>query len=234
MEDFETATILSVEELSETVRSYRITHSCAGSFVPGQFVMLDLPIESEFTTRSYSIASAPNEEGWIELCIVLKPDGAGSQWLFEHAGVGTQLRVSPPNGKFVADQFHEEAKVFVCTGTGVAPFRSMIRNWRKSGPLPFPVYLVFGNRYEGDILYRGEWELLAREDPNFHFIPVLSRDTDWLGGKGYVHEHYLPLAEQNPGYQFYLCGWSNMVREAKNRLKELGFSRKLLKFELYD
>ena len=97
-----------------------------------------------------------------------------------------------------------------------------------------PVTLVFGNRYEEDILYREEWEALEKLDANFSFIPVLSRQESWQGAKGYVHAAYLPFAHADPATHFYLCGWTTMVREAKNKLKELGFPRKQLKFELYD
>ncbi len=226
--------VLQITALTPSVRIFRIRYSLSNAFRPGQFVMLDLPINAEFTTRSYSIASAPNSDGWIELCIVKKPDGPGTSYLFDHIKEGEMLHVSEPQGKFVLDD--ENAPLcMVCTGTGVAPFRSMIRDLsRRYNGLPMPVILVFGNRYEEDILYREEWEKMQKEDPNFTFIPVLSREEKWKGAKGYVHDSYLSIARVRPQTHFYLCGWSTMVREAKNTLKSLGFSRKQLKFELYD
>ncbi len=226
--------VLSIQQLSPTVRQFRISYAWSDQFIPGQFVMLDLPIEAKFTTRSYSIASAPNSEGWIELCIVQKPGGPGTAFLFSQVTEGTLLQVSEPQGKFVLTDT-DSPICFIATGTGVAPFRAMIQeNLKKNGALDTPITLVFGNRFAHDILYHEEWENLAATDPNFTFIPVLSRDENWEGPRGYVHEHYLPIAEANNTYHFYLCGWTNMVREAKNKLKSLGFSRKQLKFELYD
>lgn len=226
--------VLQITALTPSVRIFRIRYSLSNAFRPGQFVMLDLPIDSEFTTRSYSIASAPNSDGWIELCIVKKPEGPGTNYLFEHTKEGEMLHVSEPQGKFVLED--ETAPLcMVCTGTGIAPFRSMIRDLsRKHNGLPMPLTLVFGNRYEEDILYRNEWEQLEKDDPNFKFIPVLSREETWEGAKGYVHASYLPIARTCPETHFYLCGWTTMVRETKNTLKALGFSRKQLKFELYD
>lgn len=226
--------VLEIRALSPSVRIFRIRYSLSNDFQPGQFIMLDLPIDAEFTTRSYSIASAPNSDGWIELCIVKKPDGPGTRYLFEQIEVGEVLHVSEPQGKFVLEDVSVPL-CMVCTGTGVAPFRSMILGLLKRfNGLPMPVTLVFGNRYEEDILYREEWEQLQKTDPNFTFIPVLSREINWKGVKGYVHESYLPIARNFPETHFYLCGWTTMVREAKNTLKALGFSRKQLKFELYD
>ncbi|MDX5319526.1 MAG: FAD-binding oxidoreductase [Bacteroidota bacterium] len=234
MSDFLTGEVLEITPLSDIVRQFKISYALSDAFVPGQFVMLDLPIEGEFSTRSYSIASAPNTEGWIELCIVHKPGGLGTTYLFNQVEVGDRITLSAPQGKFVLQEEHQGI-VMVATGTGVAPFRSMIRSMIN---LPefntLPIYLIFGNRFEKDILYRDEWEILEQSRENFHFVPVLSRESDWEGPKGYVHDHYLPIAQAHPNFHFYLCGWTTMVREAKNKLKERGFSRKQLKFELYD
>lgn len=226
--------VLEIRQLAPNVRQFRLSYAFSDQFMPGQFIMLDLPIEAAFTTRSYSIASAPNKEGWIELCIVQKPDGPGTRYLFDQVREGSILAASEPQGKFV---LAEEATslCFIATGTGVAPFRAMIQDLiLQNGSLPDPITLVFGNRFETDILYRKEWEELAQTDANFNFIPVLSRQENWTRAKGYVHDFYLPLAQSNSAIYFYLCGWTTMVREAKNNLKALGFSRKQLKFELYD
>lgn len=224
--------VLERKPLSDSVISLKLAYPDSNSFVPGQFVMLDLPIEGEFSTRSYSIASAPNRESWIELCIVLKPDGAGTPYLFEDVNRGSVLKVSEPQGRFVLEEGTEPV-CLICTGTGVAPFRSFIQHLEKQG-LSREVHLIFGNRTETDILYESEWTSLVKAG-RLHFYPVLSRSSaEWAGVKGYVHEVYPALAEAHPDWTFYLCGWSTMVKEAKNNLKALGFSRKQLKFELYD
>jgi len=233
MSNFVSAEVLEIADLSRHVRSFKLAYPNSDQFIPGQFVMLDLPIEGAFSTRSYSIASAPNKEAWIELCVVLKPGGQGSTYLFEKVGVGDELRVSEPEGRFqlIAD---ERPLVLICTGTGIAPFRSMI-HYLVSKDASREIHLVFGNRKENDILYRAEFEALAASVGSFHFIPTLSQaDADWTGNKGYVHPYYLSLAEKLSDGLYYICGWTTMVKEAKNNLKALGFSRKQVKFELYD
>ena len=86
-----------------------------------------------------------------------------------------------------------------------------------------------------DILYRKEFEKLAAENPEFHFIPVLSRDNpEWTGRKGYVHAVYEEIfADKRPAY-FYLCGWAEMLKEARHRLEAMGYDKKDIRFELYD
>src|ERR1041385_696324 len=67
----------------------------------GQFVMLDLPIESKVTTRSYSIASAPSDDHVFELLIVINPQGIGTPYLFKNVVTGSTVRVSRVLGKFL-------------------------------------------------------------------------------------------------------------------------------------
>lgn len=199
-------------------------------FVPGQFVTLHVPSDSGFEERSYSIASHPDSRGQFELCISLNPEGKVTPILWDLKN-GAALDYSGPHGSFTLRDAPGLEQVFVCTGTGVAPFRSMIANLREMG-FPVPVYLIFGNRTEEDILYRDEFELLDGQFNNFHFIPVLSRG-DWSGEKGYVHAVYEKLFADGRDARFYVCGWKEMCTEARNRLKDLGYNRRQYFFEDY-
>ena len=75
---------------------------------------------------------------------------------------------------------------------------------------------------------------LTKSIPNFNYIPVLSREN-WSGQTGYVHNQYDKIIKnedlQNP--LFYLCGWRNMIVDAKSRLKNLGIDSSNIKLELY-
>lgn len=231
---FYTGTVTAIIQESPSVKRYFITLDGVEyfSFLPGQFVMLDLPIQHEFTTRSYSIASAPNGNT-IELCVVLKEDGQGTPYLFENITIGSKLKVSEPQGRFFLNETIDTDICLIATGTGVAPLRSMLHHIFNKNIAHKNLYLIFGNRTEKDILYRSEFEELAQKHPEFTFIPTLSRE-DWAGEKGYVHPVYKNLFAAAPPATFYLCGWSNMVKEAKNSLKEMGYNRKQINFELYD
>jgi ferredoxin-NADP reductase len=205
-------------------------------FKPGQFVTFDLPIGEKRLERwrSYSIASAPNQTNIFELCIVKKYDGRGTKYLFEDISVGSTLNFKGPDGSFTIPQKYTENKlVFICTGTGIAPFRSMIQ-WLKINNLDYQyIHLIFGARFISDILYRKEFETLAIENPNFKIDVVLSRD-EWIN-TGYVHEIYLNDYKNNiENTKFYLCGWSQMVDEAVIHLKKnLGCSDHQVFYELY-
>ena len=204
-------------------------------FKAGQFVMLNLPIDSKVTNRSYSIASAPDEEESFELVISRKPVGKGTVYLFDEVKEGTVVKVSQALGKFVLPDTLDRDTCFLCTGTGIAPFRSQILDIFSRDVPHRNLYMIFGNRWEKDILYRAELEKLAIKHPEFSFIPVLSRDNPgWTGKKGYVHAVYEEIfSDKRPAY-FYLCGWADMLKEARHRLEVMGYDRKDIRFESYD
>ena len=97
------------------------------------------------------------------------------------------------------------------------------------------IYLIFGTRRRDNLLCYDEIIDMQSDISSLKYIPVLSREN-WEGKSGYVHDQYLNILNQeNPTKPiFYLYGGRNMVREARNNLKELGFESKKIKLEIYD
>ena len=121
------------------------------------------------------------------------------------------------------------------TGTGIAPLRSMILHIINNIIPHKNIYLIFGNRWEKDIIYYKEFKELAAVHKNFNFIPVLSRDNPgWTGKKGYVHEVYQEIFSDHRQATFYLCGWKDMLRDARLNIEKMGYDKKKIKFESYD
>lgn len=203
-------------------------------FQPGQFVTLDLPIHEKPNKRwrSYSIASHPDGTNVFELVIVLDKLGAGTPYLFNEVKVGSELTFRGPQGVFTLRQPLDEDLVLICTGTGIAPFRSMVYNIKQQ-QIPYKnIYLVFGCRTKDTLLYYNELTQLQNELPNFNYIPVLSRE-EWDGRSGYVHPVYEEIcADKQPAY-FYLCGWKGMLDEARKRITDMGYDRKSIHLEVY-
>ncbi len=206
---------------------------CIIDFIPGQFVSIYNRNLPEFAnTRSYSIASRNCSSHSIELCIALNEKGIFTPWLFK-LKIGEQLEISEPQGQFIyKPEFAELPNVFICTGTGVAPFMSMIDNALTMGTSH--VYLVFGNRKLHDILYRSHFENLAQKHPNFHFVPVLSQEVSFEN-TGYVHGFYESILRDIGGdARIFVCGWKQMCMEAREQLKLMGYNRRQYFFEQYD
>lgn len=210
-------------------------------FLPGQFVTLDLPIHEKPNKRwrSYSIASWPDGTNVFELLIVLLDGGAGTTYLFNEVTEGSVLTLRGPQGVFTLPEAIEKDLYFICTGTGIAPFRSMVHHIQRHGVPHRHINLIFGTRTKNDLLYLDEMRRLEDEVENFHFIPTLSREK-WDGCCGYVHAIYENLVHQKmngntelPPANFYLCGWKVMIDEAKQRIVGLGYDRKAIHQELY-
>ena len=203
-------------------------------FIPGQFVTLDLPIHEKPNKRwrSYSIASWPDGTNVFELVIVLDKRGAGTPYLFDEIKVGSALTLRGPQGVFTLHEPLAEDLVLVCTGTGIAPFRSMV-HFIKNNNIPHKnIYLVFGCRTKSNLLYYKEMINLTAELPGFHYIPTLSREH-WDGQTGYVHDVYELLAIDKRPAKFYLCGWKGMIDDARTRLADMGYDKKVIHFEIY-
>lgn len=203
------------------------------SFQPGQFVTLDLPIHPQPNKRwrSYSIASAP-EGNVIELLIVLLEGGAGTAYLFNKIKVGSEVILRGPQGVFTLPETINEDLFFICTGTGIAPFRSMLWHIAQHDLPHQNIYLIFGTRKQQDLLYHHEMKVLEEKISNFKYIPTLSRE-EWSGCCGYVHAVYEELCKEKPPALFYLCGWKAMIDEARRKIQDLGYGKKEIHFELY-
>src|SRR5436190_16320332 len=100
---FYDCTVINIIDESDVVKRYfiKVPDEIPFSFKAGQFVMLDLPIESKVTTRSYSIASPPTDDRIFELAIVLNPVGIGTPYIFKNVTVGSTVKVSQVLGKFL-------------------------------------------------------------------------------------------------------------------------------------
>lgn len=238
---WQTGIVKEISIQSHNTRSFFIEakEQTVFDFLPGQFVTLDLPISERPSQRmrSYSIASAPMGNTIFELLISHKEGGLGSTYLFEEAIVGAELKFRGPAGKFVLPEIISRPMIMISTGTGIAPFRSQILHLLQNN-IPTPeIHLVFGTRKESDILYFKELLELDKKYTNFNYHVALSRHEshEWMGSKGYVHDVYEAICENGKrDMDFYLCGWRNMVNDAKLRIATLGYDKERVHLEVYD
>ncbi|TMI64444.1 MAG: oxidoreductase [Bacteroidetes bacterium] len=229
--------VIRIENETESTRRFWIeaTETTNFDFIPGQFVTLDLPIHEKVNKRwrSYSIASWPDGSNVYELVIVLLQDGAGTNYLFNQVSVGSEIIFRGALGVFTLKEHNLDKDLFlICTGTGIAPFRSMAHYIKLHNVPHKNIYLLFGTRTKPDLLYFDELSQLQKDLPGFHYIPILSRE-DWDGKKGYVHPVYEELCAGHQPANFFLCGWKNMIDEAKQRITAMGYDKKLIHQELY-
>jgi ferredoxin-NADP reductase len=200
-------------------------------FTPGQFVSFQEEVDGKQITRAYSLASAPMGNNRFELCLNRVEGGRLSPHLFAMRP-GDMIEMSAPLGTFVLREPARDS-ILIATGTGITPFRSFLHGHL---PMGAPVFtLLFGVRHESHILYRAEFEAMAKQYAQFRFWPTLSRPgDDWAGRSGHVQAHLEAAIGGRRDIDFYLCGLKQMVDDVRATLKEMGFDRKQIRYEKYD
>ena len=219
-------------------------------FKPGQFAVLGLlgrearvPEASAEDTvtpadtlirRAYSIASASLERRYLEFYLTLITSGQLTPRLFalKH---GDRLFLGPKaSGVFTLDRVPAgKAAILIATGTGLAPYMSMLRTMLVA-EAERRFVVLHGARFSWDLGYRGELESLARLRPNFVYIPSITRpdqDPNFRGHTGRIQA----LLEQGVVEQMsrvpldpdradvFLCGNPEMVQTVKALLEQRGF-----------
>lgn len=233
---WQTGIVKRIEQATYNTRRFwiELPETPSFDFKPGQFVTLDLPIHEQRNKRwrSYSIASMPDGSNTIELLIVYVEGGAASKYIFEEIKEGSTFTLRGPNGIFVLPQQLDKDLFLICTGTGIAPFRSMLHYIDQHNIPHSNIHLLFGTRSRIDLLYYEEILQLERTIPRFTYHPTLSREQ-WMGETGYVHNIYERLCTSHQPAEFMLCGWRAMVDEARERILQMGYDKKSIHLEIY-
>jgi ferredoxin-NADP reductase len=246
-----TARLVRSVALSELTKhlEFEMTGIPRFGFVAGQWLSFKTnKPDGEEIIRAYSIASPPDADNKFALCLNRVQDGFMSNFLCDMKE-GDEIGCQGPFGDFILRPPMRDT-IFIATGTGIAPFRSML-HWLldpigdgRSRPSSLDggprhqgkqLYLIFGNRTEKDIYYHDEFQRLAKDHANFQYLPTLSRGgPEWKGLRGYVQEHVPMLVAGRTDMHAYICGLDKMVKANRDILKSLGWDRKSIRYEKYD
>ena len=225
------ARLVSAKEIAPNTLHIEFESDWNAAFVPGQFLSLTRQIGDGEITRAYSIASPPNGHRFA-LCANLVPDGHFSPFLFGME-VGDEVDFKGPYGAFILRRPVSDS-IFVATGTGIAPFRSILHSKLREHP-DRHFTLIFGVRHAEGLLYHDEWLAMSREHANFDYRPTLTRPPDqWKGRTGRIQSHALEVLGDRRDVDVYICGLREMVDDLRLRLKEQGHDRKRIVYEKYD
>lgn len=179
-------------------------------FTAGQFVSFSVekPGLPHPLTRPYSIASSPAHPDRIELLFNRVPGGPGSGYLFS-LNAGDTVTFRGAAGTFVLHPYADRRLLFVATGTGIAPIRSMLL---ARLPSPTPVTLVWGLRSERDLYFQDELSALTSRHPEFTAVTTLSQPSaEWRGARGRVQHLLEPEVTTVDDLAVYVCGGSAMT-----------------------
>jgi ferredoxin--NADP+ reductase len=220
-------------------------------FIPGQYTVLGLPPgaprclnsepeptpprEDKLVRRAYSIASSSIEKQYVEFYVRLVTSGSLTPRLFS-MNIGDKLWMSAKTkGMFTMDEVPQEQNIILfATGTGVAPYMSMLRsNIISQEKRKYAVVHSALNSW--DLGYRSELLTIERLCPNFTYIPVISEPDKepipWGGRVGFVQNIWREQVIQDlwehkispANTRVFLCGHPEMIREMLEFLEKVDF-----------
>ncbi len=205
--------------LEHSPRLYEVLVENPGlDFQPGDSTLL--VDRDKITARPYCIASHPSEA--VLRFLVSRITGGALSNSLDLLRVGDDISVGPCFG-----QLHPAAnrapKVFIATGTGIAPFLSYFGD----ATAPPPLALLYGVRYFADAI---DWKQLQQRCPTTRLAVSAERVPDTHYGRVTDLFHSLPIAT---GIEYYLCGHGDMIRSATDHLQEIGITPTAIKTEKF-
>jgi ferredoxin--NADP+ reductase len=222
----------------------------ATPFEPGQYMTIGVFVEDpanptgkRIVQRPYSVASDPGVAGpeGYEMYVRLVEGGQFTPLLWR-LPVGHRMRMIGPKGKFTLEPDDDRTHLFISSGTGNAPFVSMMKALLREGR-PRKAVFLNGVSYAGDLGYRAlleDWQ--ASGEYPVTYVPTVSRpnapeNADWSGRWGRVESIVAPVADElglTPDNTIaYICGNPDMILSAEATLLERGFPEAQVKKELY-
>jgi len=213
------ARLYKLERVSEDVSILNLRF-LAGVRVPfksGQYLQVVL---QDGERRSYSMANPSHQTDSIQLHVRHINGGLFTNYLLTKAAVGDSLTIELPYGDFYLRQ-SENPLIFLASGTGFAPIKSIFESIVRSGVFNRPVYFYWGGRKKADLYLSSLPNKWASLYPWFKFIPVLSEEDNGVDRTGYVHQAVLDDFDSLDGVDVYACGAPGMISAARNDFRSL-------------
>jgi ferredoxin-NADP reductase len=226
-------TVKGFKMLTPTVFELTFETDKPFEFQAGQFISCVIPgagPKGRDLRRAYSIASAP-EVRPVELCVKVVEEGPGTQYLYK-LRPGDTFRGFAPYGDFVYEAKAARHAMFIATGTGIAPFRSMALSQQYRDAPPVSAECLLGVRGEEELLYVDDMSRL----PSLKWVTAVTRPKDGFSGfRGRVTDYLRQLGPEFPWLEtdYYLCGNGEMIKEVKELLAAQGVDKESVHQEKY-
>lgn len=183
-------------------------------FLAGQYIEFLL---RDGSRRSFSMANAPHDDELIQLHVRHVVGGQFTDHVFGKMKERDILRFEGPHGTFFLREDSTKPIVFVASGTGFAPIKSVIEHAFYKG-VDRPITLYWGGRRPRDLYMNELPAKWAAEHATFKYVPVISDalpEDHWSGRTGFVHRAVMQDLPDLSGYQVYACGVPVMVDAAR-------------------
>lgn len=182
-------------------------------FLAGQYIDI---LQKEGKPRSFSLASAPHDDEFLQLHIRNIAGGSFTQHVFNGMKERDILRIKGPMGTFFLREDSDKPIIFVASGTGFAPIKAIIEHALHIG-IKRPMHFYWGVRKQADLYMLEKAKLWEKH--GIKFTPVVS-DEAWSGRTGFVHQAVVDDYRDLSGYQVYACGAPVVVEAAHRDLTE--------------
>jgi ferredoxin-NADP reductase len=219
---WQAATVIDVRTETSRAKTFRLALSRPQPHLAGQHYIVRLTAPDGYTaSRSYSVASAPDDSGEVELTVERLPRGEVSVYLHDVAEPGDELEVRGPIGGWFVWRADSPA-LLVGGGSGVVPLMAMLRHRRRTAP-ELPMRLVYSVRTPEDVIYADE--LGDETELTFTRTPP----DGWSGHTGRIDASMLADA----GGTAFVCGSNGFVEAASMLLLETGFEPEQVRTERF-
>lgn len=199
------------------------------TYLPGQFLTVDVEVDGERLRRAYSLASAALPGHEAHITVKRLEGGRVSNHLGDHVGVGDELAVLGPSGAFTVepDLMGAEHLVLIAGGSGITPIMSIAHTVLEVRPRG-RVTLLYGNRAIHDVIFRERLaELVAAHGDRFTVDHVLDvPHSDWRGAVGQL-DRAMVLArlevlgiDEEDAPTYFVCGPTPMMDSVRDALSE--------------
>jgi len=224
--------LIKKEEVANETMAFHFEKPEGFTFKAGQFGDFTLlnPSETdeEGNIRGFSLAHAPYEN---DLMIATRMRDTAYKRVLKDLPIGTELKLDAPYGDFVLHKTETTPAVFLTGGIGITPVRSIIAQ-ASHDTLPHKIILFYSNKTPQDTAFLTDLEIFAKENPNFTFVPVMTRDETCSGEKGHITKEMLTKYISDVTTPiYYLSGPASMVATMRQILTEAGANEDNIKTE---
>ena len=232
------AKVVGLRDETETARTIALAVRDWPNHIAGQHVDVRLTAPDGYSAvRSYSIASAPNSDGRIEITVEQLANGEVSPYLTKELMVGDDLELRGPiGGWFVWRRDETEPVQLIAGGSGIVPLMAMIRS-RASVGSTAPFRLLYSVREPGAIFYRDELRSLSERRDSLIVTYAYTRVTpkDWARPAGRIDAEFIGSGTWPSNLQptSYVCGPTSFVEYTTGLLIDAGHDRSRIRTERF-
>lgn len=222
--NFQSTNILEKQALSASVTRLRLQRPADYDYIAGQFVNIKTP---EGDIRSYSLASLPDGDDFLEIHVLRHEHGLVSRYLCDALTSGMPIQISEAIGTcFYTNENPDQNILLIGTGTGLAPLYGIARDALRHNHRG-KIYLYHGSHFIDNLYYRNELQDLVNMHANFHYAACCSNGQQQKGiVRGRANEVALIHHKDLKGWRVYVCGNPAMVEASKKAAFLAGASLK--------